>query len=97
MLIDVVAAGGRSRTTKATPLTSTASQCIDEERKHLAKADLEDKICGFWDLIGTSGVAESHQQAVDGDTRGLWTGNPTGKTHEPSSSRGHLVAMTMAK
>lgn len=68
MFIDVVSAGGRSRTTKATTLSGHCFTArIDEERKHLAKADLEDKICGFWDLIRTSG-------AVDGDARGLWTG-----------------------
>lgn len=82
MIIDVVAAGGRSRTTKATTLSGHCFTVhMDEERKHLGKADLEDKICGFWGLIGTSGAAKSHQQAVGGDARGLWTGNPTGNTN----------------
>lgn len=29
--------------------------------------------CNRRGLIGTSGAAKSHQQAVDGDARGLWT------------------------
>lgn len=85
---DVVAADCCSKTTKATILSGhCVTVHVDEERQHLAKADLEDKIGGFGDLIGTSEAAKSHQQAVDGDARGL--------AHKPSSSRRYLVAMTM--